>query len=97
MSVFRDYTSFYGAGISAISSAGATVRFGVFNGSIDGVNQTFAAPEILGTSKDTFRVFYNGVLVDTVGYNFTAPNVIALIAIVPAPPDRPLEYCVFGS
>lgn len=96
MSVFRDYTAFFGTGIGAISPGGAAVRFGTFVGPINSVNQTFSAPEILGTSKSTFKVFYNGVLVDTADYNFTAPNVITFITIVPAPPDRQPEYCIFG-
>ena len=97
MSIFRDYAAFFGTGVGAISPGGAAVRFGTFSGAINGINQTYAAPESLGTSKNTFKVFYNGVLVNTADYNFTTPNMITFITIVPAPPDRLPEYCVFGS
>jgi len=97
MSIFRDYTAFFGNGVGAVSPGGAVVRFGTFTGTINGINQTFQAPEPLGTTKDNFKVIYNGVIVDTADYHFTAPNIIEFISIVPSPPDRPIEYLLFGA
>ena len=95
MGIFRDYSAFFGNGTGAISPGGATVRFGNFTGAINGANQTFAAPEPLGASKSSFKVYYNGVMLDVADYTFVAPNTITLITIVPSPPDRQLEYLLF--
>lgn len=97
MSVFRDYTAFFGTGTGTISPGGATVRFGVFTGSVDGINQTFAAPEVLGVTKDDFLVYHNGVLVDRNDYLFITPNVVKFTVIVPTPPDRHPEYMIISS
>ena len=97
MSIFRDFTAFFGQGVGTISGGGAMARFGNFVGLINSINQTFVAPEILGVTKNDFKVFYNGVLLDVADYTFVAPNIIQLISIVPAPPDRQLEYLLLGT
>ena len=97
MSVFRDYTAFFGNGVGIVSPGGVVVRFGIFSGTINGLNQTFTAPEPLGTTKTSFKVFYNGVMIDPNDYHFVAPNIIEFITIVPSPPDRPVEYMLFGA
>jgi len=99
MSIFRDYTAFYGSGTGSINPGGGAMHFGTFVGPIDGINTTFTAPEILGTTKDDFRVYLTGVMLATADYTFTAPDIITLIGIVPLPPAPPtrMEYLVLGS
>ncbi len=96
MGVFRDYTSFYGTG-SGVITPGGTVRFGSFSGSINSINQTFTAPEPLGTTTDDFRVFFKGLLLDTTEYTFIAPNIITLLVLVPTPPDKEPQYEIVGG
>jgi hypothetical protein len=94
MSIFRDFTSFWGNGLNAVAPGG-TVRFGSFSGPINSVNQTFAAPEVLGTTANDFRVFFRGLLLDMTEYTFTAPNVIVFTVLVPTPPDLEPQYEIF--